>query len=49
MGLLGRIYYRCRKASAAYTTLVALTRFAFFAGVGAFTEVGMGTTRITIG
>lgn len=49
MGILGRICYRCRKASTAYTTLVALSRFAFFAGMGAFTEVGMGTTRITIG
>ncbi len=49
MGFLGRICYRCRKASDAYTTLVALSRFAFFAGVGAFTEVGMGATRITIG
>ncbi len=49
-GFRGWICYECRRsASAARATLAALSRFAFFAGVGAFAEFGMGATRITIG
>ncbi len=49
-GFRGWICYECRRsASAARATLAALARFAFFAGVGAFTEFGMGATRIAIG
>lgn len=49
-GFRGWVCYECRRsASAARATLAALARFAFFAGVGAFTEFGMGATRIAIG
>ena len=49
-GFRGWICYECRRsASAVRATLAALARFAFFAGVGAFTEFGMGATRIAIG
>jgi len=49
-GFRGWICYECRRStSAARATLAALSRFAFFAGVGAFTELGMGATRIAIG
>ncbi len=49
-GFRGWISYECRQsASAARAMLAALARFAFFAGVGAFTECGMGATRIAIG
>ncbi|SRR6266487_503890 len=46
-GFRGWICYECRRSASA--TLAALSRFAFFAGVGAFTEFGMGATRIAIG
>lgn len=49
-GFRGWICYECRRsAPAVRATLAALARFAFFAGVGAFTEFGMGATRIAIG
>src|SRR6266567_2194711 len=49
-GFRGWICYECRRStSPARATLAALSRFAFFAGVGAFTELGMGATRIAIG
>lgn len=49
-GFRGWICYECRtSASAVRATLAALSRFAFFAGVGAFTECGMGATRIAMG
>ena len=49
-GFLGWVAYQCRSESADFVAaLVALTRFAFFAGVGHFTSCGMGTTRVTIG
>ncbi len=49
-GFRGWICYEYRRsASAARATLAALSRFAFFAGVGAFTEFGMGATRTAIG
>ncbi len=48
-GFHGWLCYECRTGLApAQTTLAALARFAFFAGVGAFTERGMGTTRVTV-
>lgn len=49
LGFLGRITYTCRGATTALQqVLTALTRFAFFAGVGLYHEQGMGTTRVTI-
>lgn len=48
-GFRGWISYRCRSSvEAARVMLTALSRFAFFAGVGTGTERGMGETRVTI-
>jgi CRISPR-associated endoribonuclease Cas6 len=49
-GFRGWVRYECRtSAEASRATLAALSRFAFFAGVGAFTECGMGAARIATG
>jgi CRISPR-associated endoribonuclease Cas6 len=49
LGLVGRVCYECRtQAPATRATLVALARFAFFAGVGGATSLGMGAARVTI-
>jgi CRISPR-associated endoribonuclease Cas6 len=49
-GFRGWTCYECRRsAPAARAMLAALSRFAFFAGAGAFTESGMGATRIATG
>jgi hypothetical protein len=49
LGFRGWISYQSRcSCEALSVTLTALSRFAFFAGVGAATERGMGTTRVTI-
>jgi CRISPR-associated endoribonuclease Cas6 len=49
LGLLGWVCYECRtQAPAARATLAALARFAFFAGVGGATSLGMGVARVTI-
>lgn len=49
-GFRGWICYECRtSAPAVRATLAALARFTFFAGIGAFTEFGMGATRIAMG
>jgi CRISPR-associated endoribonuclease Cas6 len=49
LGLVGWVCYECRtQVPAARTTLVALARFAFFAGVGDATSLGMGAARATI-
>jgi hypothetical protein len=48
-GFRGWLCYECRTSLApVQTTLAALARFAFFAGIGAFTEQGMGTTRVMV-
>lgn len=48
-GFRGWISYQCRSSvEAARVMLTALSRFAFFAGVGTGTERGMGETRVTI-
>lgn len=48
-GFLGHIVYTCRKEAPAFqSTLTALARFAFFAGVGKALERGLGATRVTI-
>ena len=50
LGFLGWISYECRtKSTVAQVALTALARFAFFAGIGEFTQFGMGTTRVSIG
>jgi CRISPR-associated endoribonuclease Cas6 len=49
LGLVGWVCYECRtQAPAARMTLAALARFAFFAGVGGATSLGMGAVRVTI-
>ena len=49
LGFLGWIAYSCRtKTFAVQATLAALARFAFFAGIGALTERGMGAVQVTI-
>jgi CRISPR-associated endoribonuclease Cas6 len=49
LGLVGWVCYECRaQAPAARATLAALARFAFFAGVGGATSLGMGAVRATI-
>ncbi len=49
LGLLGWVCYECRtQVPAARAALAALSRFAFFAGVGSATSLGMGATRVTI-
>lgn len=48
-GFLGQITYTCRREALAFqSTLTALARFAFFAGVGFATERGLGATRVTL-
>lgn len=50
LGFRGWISYQCRSSvEAVRIMLTALSRFAFFAGVGAGTEHGMGATRVTLG
>lgn len=50
LGFLGWISYHCRtRTPTVQTTLAALARFAFFAGIGALTERGMGAVQVTIG
>ncbi len=49
LGFCGWISYECRtKSTVARVALTALARFAFFAGIGDFTQFGMGTTRVSI-
>lgn len=49
LGFRGSISYHCRSSlETVRIMLTALSRFAFFAGVGVGTEHGMGATRVTI-
>ena|SRR5579859_4287574 len=49
-GFRGWISYQCRSSvEAVRVMLTALSRFAFFAGIGAGTEHGMGAIRVAIG
>jgi CRISPR-associated endoribonuclease Cas6 len=49
LGLCGSLSYQCHTSlETVRLMLTALSRFAFFAGVGFGTERGMGTTRVTI-
>lgn len=49
LGFLGWMSYHCRaRTPAVQATLTALARFAFFAGVGDWTERGMGAAQVTI-
>jgi hypothetical protein len=49
LGFRGSLSYHCRSSlEAVRIMLTALSRFAFFAGIGVGTEQGMGATRISL-
>jgi CRISPR/Cas system endoribonuclease Cas6 (RAMP superfamily) len=49
IGFVGTVLYECRRKDPIYVpTLNALTRLAFFTGVGYHTAQGMGTVEVEL-